>query len=115
MRYIKIIMLLTSFLFLDNSIYGKIYTDFINQGKTYINELDIDRAIYSFSKAIDQNQNAVEAYLHRAKAYLMINEFDKSSADYEKAMKLDPEYVKQTLNIRINTGKDNPSGFDSED
>ncbi len=103
MRYTGIIMLFIVLFLFDNYLYGNVQVDFINQGKTYMNELDIERAIYSFSKAIEYNQNNVEAYLQRAKAYLLNNEFEKSSADYEKAMKIDPDFVKQRLNIRIYT------------
>ena len=106
-------MLFLGLFLFDNFLYGNIHADYINQGKTYINELDIERAIYSFSKAIEFNQNSVEAYLQRAKAYLLNNQFEKSSADYKKAMEIDPDYVRERLNIRINTGGVNLSGYDS--
>jgi tetratricopeptide (TPR) repeat protein len=103
MQYTKAIILFSGLFLLNNSLYGTVYTDFINQGITYMNELDTERAIYSFSKAIEYDQNNVEAYIQRAKAYLLNNEFEKSSADYEKAMQIDPEYVRRRLNIRIYT------------
>lgn len=94
-------MLFLGLFLFANNLNAKIYTDFINQGKTYMNELDTERAIYSFTKAIENNQNNVEAYLQRAKAYLLNNEFEKSSADYKKAIEIDPDYVKKRLNIRV--------------
>jgi Flp pilus assembly protein TadD len=110
-QYIKIIILFAGLFLINELSYGKIHTDFINQGKTYLMELDLDRAIYSFSKAIEFDQNNVDAYLNRARAYLLNNNADKASADYRKASELDPEYVKRRLNIRINTGQNNiPEG-----
>jgi tetratricopeptide (TPR) repeat protein len=103
MHYIKIIILLVGLLFSSMNIYGNNHNDYLSRGNIYLMELDIDRAIHSYTKAIEDNQNAVEAYLQRAKAYLLMDACDKAADDYKKAFELDPEYVKKRLNISFYT------------
>ena len=61
--------------------------------------MDIENAIHSFSKAIENRQNVAEALLQRAKAYLIQGECEKAAEDYNKALELDPEYVIKKLEI----------------
>jgi tetratricopeptide (TPR) repeat protein len=78
---------------------GNNNTDYINQGKNHLSELDIENAIQAFSEAIEKKHNEVDAYLHRAKAYLISGNCEKAAEDYSRAYELDPEYVEKKLNI----------------
>ena len=61
--------------------------------------MDIENAIQAFSEAIEKKHNAVDAYLHRAKSYLISGICEMAAEDYSRAYELDPEYVEKKLNI----------------
>jgi tetratricopeptide (TPR) repeat protein len=72
---------------------GNTGEDFIRTGESFLNRLDIDQAIYCFSRAIEDDPNSVEAFLHRGKAYILKDRYEAAMDDYRKAMDLDPKYV----------------------
>ena len=64
-----------------------------NHGLAYQEEGDYDRAIESFTKAIELNPNYAEAYNNRGNAYRDDGNFDRAIADYTKAIELKPNFV----------------------
>ncbi len=112
MRKLNIYIAIIGLSIFSMETYGKVYTDYINQGKSHLTELDIENAIHSFSEAIEKKQKIVDAYLHRAQAYLIAGECEKAAEDYSKAIELDPEYVKKQLNIISNEKSNHSTVFD---
>jgi len=115
MRKLKIYIAIIGLSIFSMETYGKVHTDYIIQGKSHLTELDIENAIHSFSEAIDKRQNIVDAYLHRAQTFLIAGECEKAAEDYSKAFELDPEYVKEQLNITSNEKSDHSTVFDYTD
>ena len=71
--------------------------DWIRTGESYMTQWDFNQAIFFFSKAIEENPNSIEAYLHRSRAYLMINRYHEARKDYQKALTIDPKFVKSFM------------------
>ena len=65
-----------------------------------------DKAIESFSKAIELNPEHAAAYTHRGCAYAMTGELDKALIDHNKAIALDPEFSLCLLQSRHNTAQE---------
>ena len=115
MRKVKIYLAIIGISIFSMDSFGTIHTDYINQGKSHLSELEIENAINAFTEAIEKKQNIVDAYLYRAKAYLIGGECEKASEDYSKAFQLDPEYAKKQLNIRANINSDQSTMSDYTD
>ena len=64
-----------------------------NRGIAYQHEGDYDRAIESFTKAIELNPTYAIAYYNRGNAYRDKDNFDRAIADYTKAIELKPDFV----------------------
>ena len=64
-----------------------------NRGLAYRDEGDYDRAIESFTKAIELNPNYAVAYNNRGDVYRENGNFDRAIADYTKAIELKPDFV----------------------
>ena len=99
MKNLKIYIAIIGLSVLSIQSYGEKRTDYVNQGKSHLIAMDIENAIDSFSKAIENKQNVAEAHLHRAEAYLISGDCEKASEDYRKAFDMDSEYYKKYLNI----------------
>jgi tetratricopeptide (TPR) repeat protein len=67
--------------------------DFIRVGESYRAKLDFNHAIVYFSKAIEDDQNSVEAYMQRARTYIMMDRYQDAMDDYRRAFEIDPDYV----------------------
>ena len=115
MRKVKIYVAIIGLSIFSLDSFGTIHTDYISQGKSYLSELEIENAINAFTEAIEKKQNTVDAYLHRANAYLIAGECEKASEDYSKAFELDPEYAKKQLNIGVNKISDQSAVIDYTD
>jgi tetratricopeptide (TPR) repeat protein len=115
MRKVKIYIAIIGLSIFSLETLGNINTDYIDQGKSRLTELDIENAIRSFSKAIEKNHKIVDAYLHRAQAYLISGDCDKVAEDYSKALELDPVYVQKQLNTIANKQSDHSTVFDYTD
>ena len=102
MRKVKIYITIIGLSIISLKTFGNNNTDYIKQGKSHLSELDIENAIHAFSEAIEKKHNEVDAYLHRAKAYLISGNCEKAAEDYSRAYELDPEYVKKKLKIDSN-------------
>ncbi|MDN5212565.1 tetratricopeptide repeat protein [Fulvivirgaceae bacterium BMA12] len=71
--------------------------DWIRTGEAYAAQWDFNQAIFFFSKAIEEDPNLVPAYLHRYRAYLMINKYQEARNDLQMALVIDPEFVKNFM------------------
>ncbi len=71
--------------------------DWIRTGEAYAAQWDFNQAIFFFSKAIEENPNLAAAYLHRSRAYLMINKYQEARNDLQRALVIDPEFVKNFM------------------
>ncbi len=81
--------------------------DLIRMGKSFMTQWDFDQAIFFFSRAIEEDPGLVEAYLHRANAYLMVDKYQEAVDDYQSALVIDPEFVKSFMDSkkeRVHTG-----------
>jgi tetratricopeptide (TPR) repeat protein len=112
MHMFRIYLLIFGMLFLGLSTYGETGTDYIQKGKSHLTEMDIEKAIHSFSKAIEKEQNVAEALLERAQAYLFSGDCEKASEDYEKAFKIAPDFVKKQLGINNSEPDPHPTAVD---
>lgn len=72
--------------------------DYIMTGKSYMTQWDFHQAVFFFSKAIDENPEHPKAYVYRSKAYLMLNRYPEAKQDYQKALAIDPKFVKDFWN-----------------
>ena len=72
--------------------------DYILTGKSYMTQRDFNHAVFFFSKAIDENPEHPKAYVYRSKAYLMLNRYPEAMKDYQKALAIDPKFVKDFWN-----------------
>lgn len=62
-----------------------------NQGNSYYAMNDFKKAADSYSLTITADPKYTKALLNRANAYLMLADYDKCIADYEKFLLLEPE------------------------
>lgn len=66
---------------------------FHNQGVIFYDSGDYDKAIESYTKAIELNINYIEAYNNRGISYRYLKEYEKAIADINKAIELKPNYA----------------------
>jgi len=64
--------------------------DYYKRGDAYDETGKYDKAITSYSKAIELDPNHALSYYNRGCAYGEIGEYDKAIADYNKAIELNP-------------------------
>jgi len=50
------------------------------------------KAVRLYTKAISKNKNNVEAYWRRVNEYYKMNQYDKSMADFNKAISIEPSF-----------------------
>ena len=66
---------------------------YYNRGNAYRDEVDFDRAIKDYTKAIELNPEFAEVYVKRALAYIRIGKFDRAIQDYDKVLELKPKFI----------------------
>ena len=74
-----------------------------NLGLAYENSKEFDKAIESFSKAIDNapdktSQRFAELYNNRGTCYQIMQRFEEALNDYAKAIEIDPNYAEPRTN-----------------
>ena len=62
-----------------------------NQGITYYQKGDYDRAIRDFTKAIEINPRYAKAYNYRGSAYGEKGDYDQAIRDFTKAIEINPK------------------------
>ena len=60
---------------------------------------DLERAITLFDKALEQDDEDVEALVARGLAYDTLGRYDEAVADYEKALEIEPDNTDALLNL----------------
>ena len=70
---------------------------FYNQGNEHKNSGDIDKAIDSWTKALEQNPEFAEAYYNRGSAYGRQDKLDKALSDFDKTIQFSSDIKMQTL------------------
>ena len=94
MNNYKLILLLFFFGFITVSSNANGEDEWIRAGHEKLMQRDFEKAIFFFSRSIEEYPNQVEAYLKRAKAYLIINKYQEAHEDYQKALSIDPNFIK---------------------
>jgi len=78
---------------------------YIDIGLAVTNKDDFDHAIADCSKAIEIDPKCAEAYITRAKIYVLGNVFDKARSDAHKAEELgyksDPDFIKRLRELSV--------------
>ena len=97
MQLYKNVLLLVIVFFPITNGFSSPQNDWIRTGEAYMTQWDFNQAIFFFSKAIEENPNLAEAYLHRSKAFLMINKYQEAMNDHQKALVIDPKFVKNFM------------------
>ena len=64
-----------------------------NRGIVYIKKSEFERAIISFSKAIELDPDYADAYCNRGAVYYYKDEHEKAIIDYNEAIRLNPFHV----------------------
>ncbi len=79
----------------DPVFFEKVMTarDYFQNGEDFYKKGDFDRAIEEYTKAIQLNNQFLNAYLHRARSYYAKENYDGTIADYSEVLKLDPENI----------------------
>ncbi len=70
------------------------------QADSEMRSRNAEMAIHFYSLAIEDNPKNTRLYLKRARAYIMANKDYEAINDYNKALELDPAFVKQYLKIQ---------------
>ncbi len=66
---------------------------YYNLGAIYLNvKKEYEKAVESFSNAINLNPNYLEAYFARGYTYTRLNKINSARADYNMCLKLQPDY-----------------------
>ena len=71
---------------------------FVEDGDTFIDLLNYERAIGRYSDAIELDPNATDAYLGRGLAYYNTEQFEDALADFTTAIELDPTLIDAYFN-----------------
>ena len=66
---------------------------YLDQGGTYSQKGEFDKAISHYNKAIELNPTFAVAYLDRGFSYGKLGEDDRAIADYTKAIEINPRYA----------------------
>ncbi len=105
MHNYKLILLLFCFSFITLSSKANGENEWIRAGHEKLMQRDFEKAIFFFSRSIEEYPNQVEAYLKRARAYLIINKYQEAHEDYQKALSIDPDFI-QNRKGQITQGSD---------
>ena len=77
----------------------------IQQGNFLLMLKQVDRAIETYSRAIDLNPRAAHAYYNRGNVYHNKGEFGRAIVDYNKAIELKPDYAGAYYNRGVAYGE----------
>ncbi|GAB3764076.1 tetratricopeptide repeat protein [Spirosoma pomorum] len=71
---------------------------YLEQGRNQLKEGKFREAIESLNKAIESNDENAEAFNSRGVAYFELKEYSNASLDYDKAVKLAPDFYRPYYN-----------------
>ena len=70
------------------------YEQLLHEGAQHAAQKEPEKAVASYSKAIESNPKNAAAYLKRAFQYCRMKKFDEAKADYDKAISIEPKNAK---------------------
>jgi len=70
-----------------------------NRGITYLEEEELDKAIYDFTKAIEFEPNMYFAYNNRGAVYMKKQMYQEALADFQNALRISPNDMKAQYNL----------------
>jgi tetratricopeptide (TPR) repeat protein len=101
-RLIGIVLCLTLFFGIQNTFGAKkTAEDYFNEGKSFYQKKEYEKAISAYNKAIKLNPKLVKAYNNRGIAILVTGLYEKAIADFTKAIELNPKYGKAYNNRAV--------------
>jgi len=72
-----------------------------NRGNAYRKNIEVDRAIADFDKAIALKPNYATAYNNRGTAYVWKDDREQAIADYRTALEIDPSNQLAKDNLKV--------------
>ncbi len=93
MKKIFLLSLLTFFVW---GVYSQ--TGNIEQGLSFFEKQEYDKALKAFSKAIDENADVTDVYFYRANTYMALEEYEKSIEDYNFVVSHDNSNIDAVYN-----------------
>ncbi|MEM7551960.1 MAG: tetratricopeptide repeat protein [Bacteroidota bacterium] len=109
MKTLKIVLLL---IFLHLSVLNLNANNWLNRGEAYLSNSEFDRALDSFTKALDENPYDIQAYIYRAKIHAFRGHYQKAMDDYNSALDLNPDLIKVIMKKRSLDSKQNKLELD---
>lgn len=79
--------------------------DWLKSGEISMKKWEFNDAIFYFTRAIEENPHEVKAYLLRSQAYHVIDKYHEATADYQKALLLDQNFVHSYLKDKKKKGR----------
>jgi tetratricopeptide (TPR) repeat protein len=67
------------------------YDDLIESGEAYLDSNDYESAMTDFSKAIELDPHAPDAYFYKGNVIFEQDDYDAAIAEYTKAIEIDPD------------------------
>lgn len=74
---------------------------YIERGKIYIDQGNLEKSIENFNKAIELKANNFDAFFHRGRAYHNMGNFNEAIKNYMKAIEINPTEPAVYVNIGI--------------
>ena len=109
-----IILLCLVFISFPKSSFSNPLNDWLRIGENHMRKWDFNQAVFYFTKAIEENPTSAHAYLLRSKAYLNLDEYQKSKDDYLAALNLDPEFFENYIRYQKTKANINPGISDPQ-
>ncbi len=72
-----------------------------DQGLKYLSEGNIDKAEYSFSQAIKENEQDANAWFHRGKVNRLKGDLIAALNDFHKTVDIDPDHIEAKVSIEM--------------
>lgn len=96
MANLRIAMLAASMVLSSQSVLAAAgqYEQLMKEGAQHAAQREPDKAVASYSKAIESDPKNAAAYLKRAFQYCRLKKFDEAKADYDRAIRLEPKNAK---------------------
>ncbi|MBN2276104.1 MAG: tetratricopeptide repeat protein, partial [Bacteroidales bacterium] len=110
MKYAGCILLSAFMLALSMTVNAQNAKQFYKTGLTFIDAHNYNDAIDQFSKAVEADPDYVEAYIERARTYMLINDIQKAAEDYDRALVFKKK--KKDLYLEASTANYHLSQFD---
>ena len=68
------------------TIFAQSSKQYMKAGEEFVRKMNFDDAIEQFTKAIELDPDDDKAYIQRAMAYIQLNDYEKASVDFDRAI-----------------------------